>query len=137
MRWTEEQYEEYVRKRGSKNILRPKKKSKYNNRKTVVDGITFDSKKEADYYCVLKLLKQAGEIRDFGLQPRYELQPAFEKNGMKYRPITYIADFVIVNNDGTAEVVDVKGVETQVFKIKKKMFEYHYPDLELKIVKEV
>jgi len=136
LRWTEDQYQEYLERQECK-ALAPRKRSKYNNRKTVVDGITFDSKKEADYYCALKLLKQSGEIRDFGLQPKYELQPAFEKNGKKYRPITYVADFVIVNNDGTTEVVDVKGVETQVFKLKKKMFEYHYPDLALKIVKEV
>lgn len=134
MRWTEEQYLEYVRKSNSMNVLAPKR-SKYNNKKTIVDGIEFDSKKEADYYCTLKLLRQAGEIRDFGVQPRYELQPAFTKNGQTYRPITYIADFIIVNLDGTTDVVDVKGVETQVFKIKRKMFEYQYPELELKIVK--
>lgn len=129
LRWTKEQYREHL---GNKKT---KKKSKYNNKKTEIDGITFDSKKEAEYYCMLKLLKRAGEIKDFGLQPRYELQPKFAKNGKKYRAITYIADFVIVNNDGTTEVVDVKGVETQVFKVKKKMFEYQYPDLSLKIVK--
>lgn len=129
LRWTEEQYLNYLNKK------KPKKKSKYNNKKTEIDGITFDSKKEAEYYSMLKILKQAEEIKDFGLQPRYELQPKFSKNGKKYRAITYIADFVIVNNDGTTEVVDVKGVETQVFKIKKKMFEYQYPDLSLKIVK--
>ncbi len=100
-----------------------------------MDGIKFDSKKEAEYYCQLKLLKQAGKIKDYKLQPRYELQPAFEKNGKKYRAITYIADFAIINNDGTTEVVDIKGVETQVFKIKKKLFEYMYPDLKLKVVK--
>lgn len=134
MRWTEEQYMEYLKKKGIQ-VEKLRKRSKYNNQKTVVDGIKFDSQKEAEYYCKLKLLKQAGEIKDFGLQPRYELQPAFEKNGKKYRAITYIADFVIVNNDGTTEVVDVKGVETQVFKIKQKLFEYKYPDLTLKIVK--
>lgn len=137
MRWTEKQYQKYIQKQGSNNIFKLQKKNKYNNQKTIIDGITFDSKMEAKYYNTLKLLQEAGEIRDFGLQPKYELQPAFEKGGKKYRPITYIADFVIVNNDGTTEVVDVKGVETQVFKIKKKMFEYQYPDLELKIVKEV
>lgn len=100
-----------------------------------MDGIKFDSKKEAEYYCQLKLLKQAGKIKDYRLQPRYELQPAFKKNGKKYRAITYIADFAIINNDGTTEVVDIKGVETQVFKIKKKLFEYMYPDLNLKVVK--
>ena len=127
-RWTEEQYMDYL------GVKQPKK-SKYNNQKTMVDGIKFDSKKEAEYYCQLKLLKQAGEIKDYRLQPRYELQPAFKKNGKKYRAITYIADFAIINNDGTTEVVDIKGVETQVFKIKKKLFEYMYPDLNLKVVK--
>lgn len=131
MRWTEEQYEEFL----NKNSLKSKKKNKYGNIKTTVDGITFDSKKEAEYYCKLKLLKQAGEIKDFGLQQRYELLPTFKKNGTTYRSITYVADFVIVNNDGTTEVVDVKGVETQVFKIKQKLFEHKYPDLSLKVIK--
>ena len=127
-RWTEEQYMDYL------GVKQPKK-SKYNNKKVIVDGIKFDSKKEAEYYCQLKLLKQAGKIKDIGLQQRFVLQPGFKKNGVKYQPITYIADFVITNNDGTTEVVDIKGVETQVFKIKKKLFEYMYPDLSLKVVK--
>ncbi|MDR7856328.1 DUF1064 domain-containing protein [Tissierella sp.] len=131
MRWTEEEYQEFLNKKSPK----PKKKSKYRNVKTTVDGITFDSKREAEYYCQLKILKQAGEIKDFGLQPRYELQPTFRKNGTTHRSITYVADFVVVNNDGTTEVIDVKGVETKDFKIKKKLFEYKYPDLSLKIIK--
>lgn len=136
MRWTEEQYQEFVKKKKGLPVEpQSQRKSKYNNQKTMVDGIKFDSKKEAEYYCQLKLLKQAGEIRDIGLQQKYTLQPGFEKNGVKYQPITYIADFVITNNDGTTEVVDIKGVETQVFKIKKKLFEYMYPDLNLKVVK--
>lgn len=138
MRWTEEQYQEYLKRKGKidNEILdQEPKKSKYKNEKTIVDGIQFDSIKEAEYYCKLKILKKAGEIKDFGLQPRFELQPAFEKNGVKYQPITYVADFVIVNNDGTTDVVDVKGFETQVFKIKRKLFEYKYPDLNLKVVK--
>ena len=139
-RWTEEQYQKFVKKKKGLPVKpqskrKSKRKSKYNNQKTIVDGIKFDSKKEAEYYCQLKLLKQAGEIKDYRLQPRYELQPAFEKNSKKYRAITYIADFAIINNDGTTEVVDIKGVETQVFKIKKKLFEYMYPDLNLKVVK--
>ncbi len=138
MRWTEEQYREYLKRKGKidNEILdQEPKKSKYKNEKTIVDGIQFDSIKEAEYYCKLKILKKAGEIKDFGLQPRFELQPGFEKNGVKYQPITYVADFVIVNNDGTTDVVDVKGFETQVFKIKKKLFEYKYPELSLKVVK--
>lgn len=140
MRWTEEQLQEYLARKNKKhnNIQvdkEPARKNKYNNQKTIVDGIEFDSKKEADYYIHLKLLKKAGEIKDIGLQQRFVLQPGFKKNGVKYQPITYIADFVITNNDGTTEVVDIKGVETQVFKIKKKLFEYMYPDLSLKVVK--
>ena len=129
-RWTEEQYMDYL------GVKQPKK-SKYNNQKTMVDGIKFDSKKEADYYIHLKLLKKAGEIKDIGLQQRFVLQPGFEKNGVKYQPITYIADFVIINNDGTTEVVDVKSsktFKTQVYRIKKKMFEYKYPELTIKEV---
>ena len=137
MRWTEEQLMEYLRKRGSKNILQPKKKNKYNNKKVIVDGIKFDSKMEAKYYYLLKLLQEAGEVKAFELQPKFTLQEGFKKNGKRYQPITYTADFRVEYADGHTEIVDVKGVETQVFKIKKKMFEYHYPDLELKIVKEV
>ncbi len=85
VRWTEEEYLNYLGKKAPK-------KNKYRNQKTTVDGITFDSKKEVDYYCMLKIFKQEGKIRDFGLQPRHELQTAFEKNGVKYRVITYIAD---------------------------------------------
>lgn len=145
MSWTEEEYQDFInRKIGTNPPTKTKspglpggnqKENKYKNIKTVIDDITFDSKKEADYYCQLKILKRAGEIKDFGLQQRYELLPTFKKNGTTYRAITYVADFVIDNLDGTTDVVDTKGVETQVFKIKQKLFEYMYPDLELKIIK--
>lgn len=134
MDWTEEEYKDFLNKKYP-GITKTKKKSKYNNIRTVVDGIKFDSKKEAEYYCQLKLLKRAGDIKDFGLQQRYELQPTFKKNGTTHRSITYVADFVVVNNDGTTDVIDVKGVETQVFKIKQKLFEYKYPDKKLKVIK--
>lgn len=128
MRWTPEQYQNYLKSES-------KGKNKYGNKKTVVDGIQFDSQKEANFYCELKLLKKAGEIKDFGLQEKFELQPGFQKNGKKHRPITYLADFVITYHDGTTEVVDVKGMETAVFRMKQKMFEYKYPHLSLRVVK--
>lgn len=134
MRWSEEDYQDFLNKNKIKMPSKPKR-NKYGNIKTEVDGIKFDSKKEAEYYCQLKSLKKAGEIKDFGLQPRYELQPTFKKNGTTHRSITYVADFIIDNNDGTTDIVDCKGVETQVFKIKKKLFEYMYPDLSLKVIK--
>lgn len=133
MRWTNEQYQEYLSK--AKGIKSNSSKNKYNNKKTVVDGITFDSQKEANYYCQLRTLSFLGKIKYFKTQQKYILQDEFEKNGVKHRPITYIADFVVNHHDGTTEVIDVKGMETQVFKIKRKMFEYKYPELKLKIVK--
>lgn len=110
-------------------------KNKYRNKKTVIDGITFDSKAEARRYAELKLLERAGEIKDLELQPKYRLLDGFKKNGKTYRPIDYIADFKYVDREGKTIVEDVKGKETEVFKIKQKLFEMKYPGLELKIVK--
>ncbi|AYC30019.1 DUF1064 domain-containing protein [Paenisporosarcina cavernae] len=101
--------------------------SKYNNRKVVVDDITFDSAAEAKYYEELKMRQKEEKILFFRLQPRYEIQPKFEKGSKKFKAITYVADFEIHHLDGSIEVVDIKGMETTDFKIKKKMFEYKFP----------
>lgn len=105
------------------------KYNKYKNKKTEIDGIKFDSKKEANRYCELKLLEKAGEIKELGLQVRFELQEGFKKNGKTYRPITYLADFVYVNKKGMTIVEDVKGKKTDVYSIKKKMFEKKFDQL--------
>jgi len=110
------------------------KQSKYHNQKTVVDGITFDSKKEADRYCELKLLKQAGEIKDFELQPVFILVEAQEFNGQIIKPLTYRADFKIIYPNGSVIVEDVKGYRTQVYKNKVKMLLAKYPDIDFKEV---
>ena len=107
--------------------------TKYNARKTTIDGIKFDSKKEADYYCELVLRKKAGDILDFDLQPDFHLQEPFTDNmGKKHRAIKYIADFIIYHNLPTeekfkVEVVDVKGFKTKEYQIKKKLFLKKYP----------
>lgn len=101
--------------------------SKYGNKKVSLDGHTFDSKAEAKYYEQLKWAQEHKQILFFRLQPRYQLQSAFTKNGTTFRKIDYIADFEIHNLDGSIEVIDVKGVETDVFKIKRKLFEKIYP----------
>lgn len=103
--------------------------SKYNSRKTTVDGITFDSKKEARRYLVLKKMEQDGEIKNLRLQVPVELVPSFEivvdGKKRKRRPITYVADFVYYK--GNEKVIeDVKGLRTPVYKIKKKLFEYKF-----------
>jgi protein associated with RNAse G/E len=110
--------------------------SKYKSKKVIVDGIEFDSKLESQYYIHLKALQQRGEIEYFERQPRFVLQDAFTKNGKKYRAIEYVADFMIVK-DGKVTVVDVKGYETADFKIKKKLFEYRFPEYELVLMKYV
>lgn len=109
---------------------------KYHNKKTTVDGIAFDSAAEARRYAELKLLERAGKIKDLKLQPMFELLPAFQKNGKRYRKTTYIADFSYFDNESMKNVVeDVKGVKTQIYSLKKKLFEYRYPDLTLTEVK--
>lgn len=105
----------------------PEKKSKYSSAKTDVDGVTFDSKKEAEFYAELKLRERAGEISRLRLQPRYLLQDAFKHEGKQYREIEYVADFEYIEN-GETVVVDVKGFKTAVYMIKKKLFLYKYGD---------
>lgn len=70
-----------------------KKPSKYRAIKTVVDGITFDSRKDGRRYRELRLLEKAGVIKDLCLQPHFLLQEAYSKNERAVRKIEYIADF--------------------------------------------
>ena len=97
---------------------------KYRNIKTEVDGITFDSKAEADRYCELKMLQAAGKISGFDIQPSFVLD-----GGVRYRP-----DFIVCDRGGHIWVEDVKGVETQVFRIKRKLWETQYPWMELRVI---
>ena len=110
--------------------------NKYKNKKTMVDGIKFDSEMESHYYIYLKQLKEIGEVVDFVLQPTYLLQEGFDLNGKRIRPITYRADFKVIYKDGHEEVIDVKGKLTEEFKIKRKMLLYRYRDINFKCVQE-
>ena len=108
--------------------------SKYGSRKTIVDGITFASNKESVRYIELRNLQMAGIIKSFSCQPKFLLYEGYKrKDGKKIRPITYVADFDVVYQDGHREIEDVKGMETEVFKIKRKIFEGRY-DLIIKLV---
>jgi peroxiredoxin len=96
--------------------MKSPKKSKYGNQKTVVDGITFDSKAEANFYKALKIRADAGEIHAVEMQKRYELTV----NGALIT--TYRADFAFQDDAlKRYRVVDVKGVETPAFKLKRKL----------------
>ena len=107
------------------------KSSKYHAVKTDVDGITFDSKKEAARYEYLKTLERAGVISDLKLQPRYLLQEPFVCDGKKERKIEYVADFEY-HQDGEIIVEDVKGKKTDVYLLKRKLFLYRYKGVRFK-----
>lgn len=99
---------------------------KYNNEKMVVDGIAFDSKREARRYQELKALEKAGQITDLKLQVPYTLIPSQkDENGKTIRGVKYIADFVYRQN-GEEIVEDCKGFRTDVYKMKKKLMLYKY-----------
>lgn len=104
-----------------------KRKAKYGNKKVERDGHVLDSLAEAKYYDQLKWLQANNQILFFRIQPRYLLQEAFEKNGVAHRKIEYVADFEVHKKDGSIEVIDIKGVETEAFRIKHKLFEFKYP----------
>ena len=114
------------------------RRRKYANTKTEVDGILFDSKKEASYYIELKHRRLSGEITNLRLQVRYEILPSVKEEEIKQlktkqkivercvqRPTYYVADFVYTNPEtGQDVVVDVKSKAThkdKVFRLKKKM----------------
>lgn len=105
--------------------------NKYHNKKVIYNGITFDSIKEKNRYTELKLLERSGIIKELKLQYEFELQPKYVNNkGKHVRSIKYKADFFYYNNQrGIYIVEDTKGFRTDVYKLKKKMFEYVYPNL--------
>ena len=100
--------------------VKPEKKSKYNNKKVMVDGINFDSQKEADYYCELKLQKRVGELKWFLCQVPIICNEGDDTT----KPIRYYADFLVCRRDGALEFIDVKAsktFQTEVYKLKKKL----------------
>lgn len=107
------------------------KENKYHAQKTEVGGITFDSKKESKDWQQLCLLEASGAISNLRRQVPFVLQEAYTNNqGKKIRPILYLADFVY-EKDGKKYVQDSKGgkaTQTDVFKLKRKIFEYKYPE---------
>lgn len=108
---------------------------KYHNTKTFINGIKFDSKLEARRYTELKLLEKQGLIKDLILQPAYDLIPSFKKNNKTYRKTQYIADFSYYDVDLDKTIVeDTKGFKTDVYLLKKKLFEYNYPNLTIREV---
>lgn len=115
----------------------------------------FPSKSEGKRYLELKQMQKAGIVKKIELQPKFILRPAYWKCchdvisnpaskgichfcGKKMKKIpawTYRADFRITWADGTQTIEDVKGYETEMFREKRRQFEYLFPDLTLDVVK--
>ena len=127
-----------------KQNKKTKEMGKIYHKKTEVDGITFDSQTEAEYY---EYLKQDKSVASFEMQQEFILQNKFlivngerieethkdfkkiqkANPGCTIQAIKYIADFVVRYKDGSVKVIDVKGQKTVDFKLKEKMFNYMYP----------
>jgi len=90
---------------------------KFNAIRTERDGIKFPSKKEARHYDELKLRQKSGEVIFFLMQIPFHLP-----GGIKY-----VVDFAEFRSDGTVHFIDVKGMETPIFKLKRKQVEVLYP----------
>ncbi|HCY85930.1 MAG TPA: hypothetical protein DHV36_12415 [Desulfobacteraceae bacterium] len=106
---------------------KPKRKHKFNAQKACVDGIKFDSRKEAARYQELKLQQHCGLISGLKLQPEFVLLDAFTSHGKKIRAIKYRADFQY-EKEGETVVEDVKGHKTKEYLLKRKMFLRRYPE---------
>lgn len=110
----------YFKRAGNNALISDQSKTKYGNKKVVIDGYTFDSVFEGQYYVKLKMLKLAGQIKDFKMQVPFPVMI----NGKHV--FKYIADFVVTENDNTAQIHEVKGYKTDVYKLKKKCIEAYY-----------
>lgn len=119
------------------SILKPEHLNELRGLGMIPSGITFDSEMEAEYYRdVLLPMELAGEV-EVKLQPKFVLIKEFEKGGVKYRPITYSPDFLVNYVGGRSEAIDVKGMQTETFNLKKKLFDFVFPDINLLIIKRV
>lgn len=133
MNWTQGEYDEYLKKHG-KVVDKPKTKvQKYKNKGTWYDGLYFRSQLEMRRYCQLKIWFNTGQIAGFITQPKFILQEGNEKE----QAISYSADFLILNNDGTYEVEDTKGMATAQWNRTYKQFKLRYSKVDLKVLKEV
>ena len=102
--------------------------NKYNAKKVEIDGIIFDSRAEGRFYEHLLDLMHEGVVESFEMQKPYTLLDKFPhpKTGKTIRAIKYVPDFEVIYTDGRVEVVDVKGMQTDVFRMKCKLFMFRY-----------
>ena len=104
-------------------MYREKAVSKYGNKKTELDGMVFDSRKEAQRWAELKLMERGKLISGLERQVPFEIIPKTDK----YRAVKYVADFVYTDErTGEKVVEDCKGMCTELYKLKKKLVYWKY-----------
>jgi hypothetical protein len=113
-----------------RSLQKSEKPRKYRNKPVVIDGIRFDSKAEGNYYLALKDREAKGEVGGVELQKRFPIL------GPKGELVcTYVADFAFWDHrEDRFRIVDVKGVETKEFKLKRKMMRA-FNGIEIEVVK--
>ena len=117
-------------------IIATKKRSKYGvdqtkkgKEKRTYNGVVYDSLSELQFLQEFIEPKMgSGEIIKWERQIKFTLQEGFTYKGKKVLPITYIADYIIYWKSGGRTIVDVKGMPDNVAKLKKKLFQYRYPN---------
>lgn len=103
-------------------------KNKFHAQKTTVNGVVYDSKKEAKRAVELQYLEKIGQIQDLRQQVEFVLQDGFVNNeGKKIRAIVYVGDFCYTQ-DGVKIIEDAKGFRTKEYSIKKKLLMHKYPE---------
>ena len=105
-------------------------KQKYKARRKEYNGIIYDSSFEAKYAFELDWRKKINDIKD------WERQITFELKVNDVLICKYIIDFLIIHNGGKKEYIETKGFETKDWKIKRKLFQALYPELNYKIIKQ-
>jgi hypothetical protein len=101
--------------------------SKYHNKQVTVDGIRFDSVREANRWQELKLMERAHEITELQRQVPFKLVPTCKtRRGKTVYGVSYIADFVYKDKMGRQVVEDAKGIKTEVYKLKYKLMLWIY-----------
>ena len=137
VRWSEDDYYAYTQKQKAKKHIpqaevKKPKRNKYGAKKTWVDGICFDSQKEAAYYGNLKLLHRAGVISGYMVHGAMVCTEGTNKDN---KATLYLPDFVLLFPDGTYKIVDTKSeaTVTQVFKNKMKSLREKFPGVEVHI----
>lgn len=135
MRWSEEEYQAYLQRRNSeapKEKTAKPRKNKYGAKKTWVDGICFDSVKEAEYYGSLKLLLRTGTIDGYLYHGKMVCTEGTDKEN---RATLYEPDFIVLFPDGTYKIVDTKSEATitQAFKLKMKCLREKFPKIQISI----